>query len=88
MIWESVAVSLFAALLVMGTYVGMSNFLFGCRHGELSRVFTINKRTYKVCYECGHEVDYSWPLMHNLRPVRAAKQAPSVMTQPVEILFI
>lgn len=87
MIWESVAVSLFAALLVMGSYT-LFTLALGCRHGELSRVFTINKRTYKVCYECGHEVDYSWPLMHNLRPVRATKQAPSVMTQPVEMLFI
>ena len=39
---------------------------FGCRHGQLSRVFTIRNRSYKVCVECGQEFDYSWKLM---RPV-------------------
>jgi len=30
-------------------------FTFGCHHRHLSRVFTIKKRTYKVCLDCGHE---------------------------------
>jgi len=30
-------------------------FAFGCHHRHLSRVFTIKKRTYKVCLDCGHE---------------------------------
>jgi hypothetical protein len=30
-------------------------FAFGCHHRHVSRVFTINKRTYKVCLDCGHE---------------------------------
>jgi len=34
-------------------------FLFGCHHSSLSRVFTINRRTYRVCFECGAEFDYS-----------------------------
>jgi hypothetical protein len=39
--------------------------LFGCRHSQLSRVFTIKKRTYRVCFACGREVEYSWELMHS-----------------------
>ncbi len=33
----------------------MFQFVFGCHHGHLSRVFTIKKRTYKACLECGEE---------------------------------
>lgn len=32
-------------------------FIFGCRHRHLSRVFTIKHRTYKVCFDCGREFD-------------------------------
>jgi hypothetical protein len=32
-------------------------FAFGCHHRHLSRVFTIKKRTYKVCLDCGHEFE-------------------------------
>jgi hypothetical protein len=41
---------------------------FGCRHEEMSRVFTINKRTYQVCFECGKEFGYSLTSMHSKRP--------------------
>jgi hypothetical protein len=30
-------------------------FAFGCHHRHVSRVFTIKKRTYKVCLDCGRE---------------------------------
>jgi hypothetical protein len=30
----------------------------GCRHGQLSRVFTIDRRTYRVCCDCGAQFDY------------------------------
>ena len=33
----------------------MIEFAFGCHHRHVSRVFTIKKRTYKVCLDCGHE---------------------------------
>ena len=32
---------------------------FGCRHRKLSRVFTLEGRTYKVCCECGARFRYS-----------------------------
>ncbi len=35
------------------------NLLFGCHHPNLSRVFTIRRRTYRVCCDCGAEFDYS-----------------------------
>ncbi len=35
------------------------DFLFGCHHHGLSRVFSIAGRTYKVCYDCGAEFKYS-----------------------------
>lgn len=46
----------------------MFQFAFGCHHGHLSRIFTIERRTYQVCLECGQKFDYSWELM---RPVRS-----------------
>ena len=39
------------------------DFVLGCHHNQLSQVFTIKKRTYKVCFECGQELDYSWARM-------------------------
>jgi hypothetical protein len=40
-------------------------FAFGCHHRQLSRVFTIKKRTYQVCFQCGREFEYSWASMHS-----------------------
>jgi hypothetical protein len=34
-------------------------FVFGCRHRHTSRVFTIKRRTYRVCFDCGREFDWS-----------------------------
>jgi hypothetical protein len=47
-------------------------FAFECHHAEMSRVFTIQNRTYRVCFECGREVDYSWEQMRPLEPIVAA----------------
>jgi hypothetical protein len=45
------------------------HFAFGwCNHSHMSRVFTIKNRTYKVCFECGREFEYSWALMRTLQP--------------------
>jgi hypothetical protein len=44
------------------------DFFLGCHHSELSQVFTIEKRTYKVCFACGQELDYSWARMRLLPP--------------------
>jgi len=51
----------------MKALFGVFHFAFGCHHNQLSRVFTLNKRTYQVCFECGREFEYSWAQMHSLR---------------------
>jgi hypothetical protein len=33
--------------------------LLGCRHDHLTRLFTIEQHTYKVCLECGKQIYYS-----------------------------
>jgi len=38
-------------------------FLFGCRHGTMSRVFTIRGRSYQVCCDCGFTREYSLETM-------------------------
>jgi hypothetical protein len=47
-------------------FIGVQ-FATGCRHNELSRVFTIKKRTYQVCFGCGKEFNYSWTLMRRTK---------------------
>lgn len=42
-------------------------FVFEYHHRQLSRVFTIKKRTYQVCLKCGKEFEYSWALMRSLQ---------------------
>ena len=44
----------------------MFQFAFGCHHRQRTAVFTIKKRTYQVCPDCGQEFEYSWGLMHAL----------------------
>ena len=52
-LWESVTQPIANAL----------EFAFGCHHGKLSRVFTIEGRTYKVCCDCGARFRYSLETM-------------------------
>jgi hypothetical protein len=48
-----------------GKGAGMKNlvlafdFLFGCHHQNLSRVFTLDGQTYRVCCDCGARFEYS-----------------------------
>lgn len=39
------------------------NWMFGCRHKELSRVFTTEGETYKICLKCGTRLPYSLETM-------------------------
>lgn len=43
----------------MDSVVGALQFVLGCHHHNLSRVFTIQGRTYRVCCDCGAEFKYS-----------------------------
>ncbi|HVT99003.1 MAG TPA: hypothetical protein VHE33_15975 [Acidobacteriaceae bacterium] len=55
--------------------------VFGCRHTELSRVFTIGGQSYCVCWTCGSRFSYSLASMrmgrrfadvHEALPARSA----------------
>ena len=52
---------------------------FGCHH-HLSRVFTIRRRTYQVCLDCGREFGYSWELM---RPMPSYEAVNSYAVSPL-----
>src|SRR5580704_7635557 len=45
---------------------------FGCHHSKLSRVFTIEGHTYKVCCDCGQRFEYSLRTMSNHAPAATA----------------
>ncbi len=46
--------------------------LFGCHHSHLSRVFTLQGETYRVCLECGAKFEYSMQTMSMERRIRSA----------------
>lgn len=43
----------------MARVIAIFDFIFGCHHGHLSRVFTMSGRTYRVCCDCGAKFKYS-----------------------------
>jgi len=47
----------------MPKLVTVLDFLFGCHHLHLSRVFTISGQTYRVCCDCGARYGYSLETM-------------------------
>jgi hypothetical protein len=49
------------------------DFVFGCHHRDLSRVFTIEGRTYRVCCGCGVKFTYSLENMSTERHVRGIR---------------
>jgi hypothetical protein len=50
--------------------------VLGCHHSQMSRVFTIKKRMYQVCCECGEEFEYSWVLMRPRSNVASSPYVP------------
>jgi len=51
----------------MARLLSALDFLFGCHHSNLSRVFTIDRRTYRVCCDCGAQFGYSLATMSIVR---------------------
>jgi len=47
----------------MATLIAILDFLFGCHHANLSRVFTLQDETYRVCCDCGAKYAYSLKTM-------------------------
>ena len=48
---------------VIKVLLAFISWIFGCHHGQLSRVFTIDGKTYRVCCNCGSKFDYSLDTM-------------------------
>jgi len=48
---------------LMATLIAILDFLFGCHHAHLSRVFTLQGETYRVCCDCGAKYAYSLETM-------------------------
>jgi hypothetical protein len=42
----------------LGARIGILGKLFGCWHKDLSRPFTENKRSYRVCLDCGARKEF------------------------------
>lgn len=71
------------------------NFAFGCHHGKLSRVFTLEGHSYKVCCDCGAHFDYSlrtmsivahhkmFPALRRLRAHRIYKRRKMLRGQTI-----
>jgi hypothetical protein len=51
------------------------DYLFGCHHRNLSRVFTLDGETYKVCCDCGARFSYSLANMSIERRTHAPQLA-------------
>ncbi|MGA7400229.1 MAG: hypothetical protein WBW38_09420 [Candidatus Sulfotelmatobacter sp.] len=47
----------------MATLIAIVDFFFGCHHSHLSRVFTLQGETYRVCCDCGAKYAYSLETM-------------------------
>jgi hypothetical protein len=59
--------------------------LFGCRHSELSRVFTIGGQSYCVCWACGSRFSYSLARMQMGRRVAGIPDVDPVRSAPPSI---
>ena len=57
--------------------------LFGCTHGNLSRVFSVKRRTYKVCCDCGREFEYSLDRMCIVEGSETRSRRLASMTVPL-----
>ena len=65
--------------IVTTMFIGIQ-FAKGCHHNAMSRVFTIQKRTYQVCFGCGKEFNYSWALMRRTKSGVSAHLPPKKMS--------
>ena len=63
---------------------------FGCSHGHLSRPFTLQASSYKVCLDCGRQMPYSLDEMRLLRRGEMAKLSPqsrAATVMPIAVEF-
>jgi hypothetical protein len=57
----------------------VARLLFDCHHRHLTRVFTIQRRSYQVCCDCGGEFDYSFETMSAHRVKLARPRCASLV---------
>lgn len=67
--------------LIASLFGFLYELLFGCRHGRLTRPFTLERQTYKVCLDCGRQIYYSSERMtplsaREIRRMKAAQDGP------------
>ena len=73
----------------MATLIRIFEFLFGCRHAQLGRVFTLGGETYRVCCDCGARFGYSLATMsieHRLPRLPALAGGSHFMRQEAAFL--
>jgi hypothetical protein len=59
--------------------------LFGCHHAQLSRVFTLQGETYKVCCDCGAKFAYSLETMQSSAGWRSSPCTLDVESLPMNM---
>jgi hypothetical protein len=64
---------------------GAFRFIFGCRHRHLSRIFTIKRRTYRVCFDCGREFDLPDVTAKRKGNPISCSSLPQNRNQPAEV---
>ncbi len=58
---------------------------FGCSHERLTRPFTLQEQTYKVCLDCGNQIYYSPITMRPLR-AREVRRMKAVQASEVRVM--
>lgn len=51
---------------------------FGCSHGHMTRPFTLQAHSYKVCLDCGRQFPYSLEKMRTLHVWEISKLQPEI----------
>jgi hypothetical protein len=58
---------------------------FGCSHNKLTRPFTLESQTYKVCLDCGKQIYYS-PITLQPLSVREIRRMKAVEASEVKLM--
>jgi hypothetical protein len=61
--------------------------LLGCRHDRLTRPFTIEQQTYKVCLDCGKHLFYSADTMRPLSG-RELRRMHAVQSSELKVVSV
>jgi hypothetical protein len=54
--------------------------IFGCHHRRLSRVFTIDHKRTGCCFACGRKLQYSWRAMSLIKTSETSQTLASFTT--------